>query len=142
MFAYCKKLINVELDMTRLESKADFASMFRQDKYIESIKGFDLSNLHRDDKRPNDAAQYFTYDTSFEFMKDWVFAKDEEGNTKQLTNSYRMNNLELVPSATLNSLMDGLGTVQSETLTLGQATLNRLSEIQIADAVAKGWTLA
>ena len=128
--------------MTRLESKADFASMFRQDKYIESIKGFDLSNLHRDDRHVNQIEYYFAYDTSFEFMKDWVFATDAEGNTKKLTSSYRMNNLELVPSSTLASLINGLGTVQAETLTLGQATLNRLSEEQKANAVAKGWTLA
>lgn len=142
IFAYCKKLINVELNMTRLESKSDFRAMFRQDKYIESIKGFDLSNLHRDDRRPNDDAWYFTYDTSFEFIKDWVFATDENGNTKKLTNSYKMYNLELTPAATIESLMNGLGTVQAETLTLGQATLNRLSEEQKANAVANGWTLA
>lgn len=142
MFAYCKKLINVEFDMSRLESKANFGSMFRQDKYIESIKGFDLSNLHRDDRGASDNSRYFTYDTSFEFMKDWIFATDEEGNTKKLMNSYRIYNLELVPTATLNSLMNGLGTVQAETLSLGQATVNRLTDEQIANAVANGWTLA
>ena len=142
IFAYCRKLVNVELDMTRLESKADFGGMFRQDKYIESIKGIDLSNLHRDDRNSNYNEWYLTYDTSFEFMKDWVFATDEEGNTKKLTSSYKMYNLELTPTATIESLMNGLGTVQAETLTLGKATLERLSEAQIADAVAKGWTLA
>jgi len=75
-------------------------------------------------------------------MKDWVFATDENGNTKKLTNSYKMYNLELTPAATIESLMNGLGTVQAETLTLGQATLNRLSEEQKANAVANGWTLA
>ena len=142
MFAYCSRLVNVDLDMSFFETKCCFGYMFRQDKYIESIRGFDLSNLHRNDASPNDYGWYFTTDTSFEFMKDWVFATDENGETKKLTTSYRIPNLELVPLSTLASLIDGLGIVDNETLTLGNAVVNRLTEEQIASAVSKGWTLA
>lgn len=142
MFAYCSRLVNVDLDMSFFETKCCFGYMFRQDKYIESIRGFDLSNLHRNDASPNDYGWYFTTDTSFEFMKDWVFATDENGETKKLMTSYRIPNLELVPLSTLASLIDGLGIVDNETLTLGNAVVNRLTEEQIASAVSKGWTLA
>lgn len=141
IFAYCNRLVNVDLDMSFLETKCCFGYMFRQDKYIESIKGFDLSNLHRNDQAPNDYGWYFTNDTSFEFIKDWIFAIDENGETKKITSSYKIPNLELVPLATLGSLINGLGTVENETLTLGNAVINRLTDEQKTSATSKGWTL-
>ena len=153
MFRYCQNLHYVNLDMSKLantNTKADFGSMFYQNRYIKEIHGLDFTYL-KPYQHPlsNSGQNYYdwhndsiTYGGSYEDLT--VFDV-----TGMLQHSYNFRNITTITHTKI--ILRHLDTVTNETLGLTynimdaiDDSLNEYVDQELKtlalDAMNRGWT--
>ena len=155
MFQYCNSLSVVNLDMSKLadtNSKADFGSMFYEDKYITEIHGLDFAYLKKPTRSLTSSGQnpYDWHDTSITYGGTYenLTTLDITGS---LTTSYDFKNISTM--AHTKVILQHLDTVTNETLGLTYNVMDAIDDEKTesvdqelkalaTEAINKGWTFA
>ena len=155
MFQYCNSLSVVNLDMSKLadtNSKADFGSMFYENKYVTEIHGLDFTYLKKPIRSLTSSGQnpYDWHDTSITYGGTYenLTTLDITGS---LTTSYDFKNISTM--AHTKVILQHLDTVTNETLGLTYNVMDAIDDEKTesvdqelkalaTEAINKGWTFA
>ena len=128
MFSYCSMLTSLDLSNFDTSSVTNMAYMFN---YCSGLTSLDLSN----------------FDTSNVTNMKWMFSFCSKlttitGPITGISTSIDLQHSPLTHDSAM-VLMNGLNTVtETKTITFKSTTYETLTEVEIAAATAKGWTVA
>ena len=133
MFQYCTSLTTIPQLST--SNVTEMGSMFTNCESLTSIPLLDCSSI-------TDATAPFVFSSNLYNLTDL-------GGFKNLKVNWNMGFLNMIANLTVESLMNVINNLydltanglSGQTLSFGNMNLNKLTDEQIAVAIAKGWTL-